>query len=121
MANINEQLAAKWPLEQLTALAPRHGAMEEDDQALAPFFAYHDRESYLAWVAEWKELYRGLSVDIRTDKRAIWKADKDATWQQRHALVQQRRLARAMLALRHAAKRDSWRRATAERAAAEVA
>jgi len=105
-------------LATLTALAPRQGPVIMTDSSFAEFFFYQDRESYLAWVAQWKALYRALSAEIRQQKRAVRKADNDATWQQRHALWQNQRLARALLALRAAAKRDSWQRATAVRAGA---
>jgi len=83
---------------------------ELTDPAYAEHFTYTDRESYLAWVADWKAAYAALSDAQRGHKAAIRAAAGDAatqaTEQATHA--DGRKQARALLAIRAAAKLDSW-------------
>ena len=83
-----------------------------EEHELDPFFTYTDRESYLAWVADWKAEYAALSARIRAEKRERRQLQRAGAYDSAAArpLVCDRRLARAMLALRRAAKRDSWAR-----------
>jgi hypothetical protein len=91
--------------------------LEADDPKLVPFLAYTDRESYLAWVAAWKAEYKSLSATIRTEKREWRAAGSNIPWQLQFSLPNHKRLARTLLALRHAGKADSWARAQAAKAA----
>jgi hypothetical protein len=100
----------RWPLLQLLArheggqLIPR----SIEDPAYAAHFAYTDRESYLAWVAAWKEAYRALSLAQRERKAARRAAGSSVPAQIWWDLYDGAHQAWAMLALRAAAKRDSW-------------
>src|SRR5436190_14113907 len=89
------------------------------DHAFDPFFAYTDRESYLAWVAGWNDDYRQLTTEIRRLKRERPALQRAGAYDSVAAgpLVDARQAARALLALRRASKRDSW----AKRSAAKVA
>ena len=86
---------------------------------LDAFFSYTDRASYLAWVSVWKEEYAALSDAIPVLKRSRRELQRDGAFDS-HAtrpLRASQVAARALLALRRAAKRDSW----ARRARANVA
>lgn len=84
-----------------------------------PFFGYIDRTTYLSWVAGWKADYAALAAEIRSLKAARPALQRAGAYDSEAArpLVFARRSARAMLALRRAAKRDSW----AKRNAGKVA
>lgn len=90
---------------------------EQDASHFAPFMTYTDRESYLEWVKAWKAQYAGLTEAQRATKAKVFPVgfanadDKDIA-----ALHHQRRLARAMLALRRHAKADSWAKRQAAKA-----
>lgn len=90
-------------------------ALAADDPKLAPFLTYETRDSYLAWVAAWKAEYRALSAAIRAEKLEWRAAGSDIPWQLAVSLRDHKRLARSLLALRHAGKIDSWARAQAIR------
>ena len=95
-----------------------------DDPAYEEHFTYTDRESYLAWVAEWKATYAALSSAQREHKAAIRAAAGDLATQasEQAAHADGRKQARALLAIRAAAKLDSWakRNALKEQAAANA-
>ena len=90
-------------------------ALTADDPALIPFLTYVGRAAYLAWVAEWQSLYRTLAVQIRADKVAWRAAGSEIPPQLRFDLFDARSLARTLLALRAAGKRDSWAKAQSQR------
>ncbi len=77
------------------------------DAAWKPFLTYTDRTSYLKWVADWKSVYRELSVAQRLRKTVIREAGSSASAEQWRALIGGKLHARGMLALRAAAKLDS--------------
>ena len=86
---------------------------------LARYLAYTDRQSYLDWVAAWKAAYRDLSERLRAEKRAFRESQRSGVPDPIAAgLFPDRRLARALLAIRAAGKRDSWAKAQAARRAA---
>lgn len=107
----------------LLAITPYKVAerLTADDPKLVPFLTYTDRDSYLAWVAAWKEEYRLTSGAIRIEKRQWRAAGSDIPWPLQVSLRDHRRAARSLLALRAAGKRDSSARARAARVAAEAA
>lgn len=90
--------------------------LAEHPEKLAPFLTYADRDSYLAFVAEWKSVYRNLSAEIRIQKRDWRAAGSDIPYPLQRARNDSRRLARTLLALRAAAKVDSWGKHQAQRA-----
>jgi hypothetical protein len=92
---------------------------ENANHAFDPFFTYTDRESYLAWTAEWKRSYADLTADIRDLKRARQALQRSGSYDRAAAapLMRGKKLARALLALRRAAKRDSWARRNASQVA----
>ena len=102
-----------WSPDDLPAWEANEG------HAFDPFFTYTDRESYLAWAAGWKEDYRDLAAEIRRLKRERPTLQRTGAYDPAAAapLVAGRKMARALLALRRASKRDSW----AKRSAANVA
>jgi hypothetical protein len=71
-------------------------------------------------VAEWKALYADLSAQIRVQKREAREAHRNGTFDYRmgRQMTESKRTARGLLALRRAAKRDSWAKRQALRAAA---
>lgn len=89
---------------------------EASSPEVARHLTYTDRESYLAWVTEWKAAYRELSAAQRSRKAEIRNAGSSATGSQWWALLDGRTTAQLMLFLRAAAKADSWARHEAERA-----
>jgi hypothetical protein len=90
-----------------------------EDHAFDPFFTYVDRETCLAWAAEWKADYVELSAEIRRLKRERPALQRAGAYDSAAVapLVEARKSARAMLALRRGSKRHSW----AKRSAAKVA
>jgi hypothetical protein len=91
------------------ATSRREGKCSADADKIAACFPYTDRASYLGFVAEWKAIYAALSADIRAQKR-------DRADHSRNS-----RLAFGLLALRTAAKADSWAKRQALRAAEAAA
>jgi len=53
---------------------------ELNDPAWQRFFAYTERESYLAWVAAWKANYRELTLRQRTIKAELRAAGSNLPW-----------------------------------------
>ena len=107
----------KWVDGKRTLPAP-------SDPAYGEHFTYTDRESYLAWVADWKAVYRALSEAQRGHKAAIRAAGGDVATQasEQAARADGAKQARALLAIRAAAKLDSWaKRSAAKEAAAATA
>jgi hypothetical protein len=90
-----------------------------EGRELGSFFTYDDRGSYLAWVREWKTEYATLSARIRAQKRERCELQRAGAYDVLAArpLREDRRLARGMLALRRAAKRDSWTKRNASNVA----
>lgn len=82
----------------------------ELDEALASHIDLASRESYLAWVAEWKALYRAVAGEIRGHKRDRKTPDVETAALEHFQRERKRHLARTLLALRHYGKRASWRR-----------
>lgn len=84
---------------------------ELDSEDYAPFLPFTDRDSYLEWVADWKETYKALSESIRgskeTAKNMARAGDPKAGFAQANAVIKGRQ-ARALLALRRVAKGQSW-------------
>jgi hypothetical protein len=83
------------------------------------FFTYTDRKTYIAWATEWKAENVTLSADIRRLKRERLELQRAGRYDTLAAgpLHVARKTARAMLALRRAAKRDSWARQNASKVA----
>jgi hypothetical protein len=104
-------------LTALLAISPYLVAdrLMADDPALLPFLTYTDRDSYLVWVTAWQVEYRTLSAAIRTEKVAWRAAGSNIPHPLQISLRNHRRLARTLLALRAAGKRDSWAKAQAAR------
>lgn len=83
---------------------------------------FNDRETYLAWVADWKASYKALAEEIRETKRQR-SAEKDV-W--KHADLQAKRhnlrvTARRMMALRMESKERAREQYAARKAAEAVA
>jgi len=96
------------------------------DLAWAAHLTYTDRETYLAWVTEWKAVYAALTVAQRARKAAAREAQRtgvapvapqdtaaNPTWWWGPA--EGKTHARALLALRAAGKVDSWAKRNAAR------
>jgi hypothetical protein len=84
----------------------KHQFTEQPDK-LAPYLTYTDRESYLAFVADWKSTYANLSATIRAGKAQWRAAGSDIPYPLVRDHVANRHLARTLLALRAAGKVDS--------------
>lgn len=114
MIDIDALLRTKpWNIDDLPAWEAN------DNGAFNPFFEYTDRATYLAWVAGCKAQYGELAAAIRREKAARPDLQRAGLYDRAAArpLVEARVAARAMLALRRAAKRDSWAKRNAARAA----
>lgn len=96
-------------------------ALAVDDPALQPFLTFADRESYLAWRAEWKEAYRDLSAYIRFLRKQFRSEGSDHEVVTVSLLYSNRALARTMLALRHASKVKAEALYQASKEASQVA
>lgn len=111
-------------LRTLTAKARLNNKTVEelDSEDFASFLTFTDRDSYLEWVADWKETYKALSESIRGSREAAKNmaraGDPKAAYAQSSAALKGQQ-ARAMLALRRIAKGRSWamRQATREQVA----
>ena len=81
-----------------------------ENGAFNPFFDYHDRATYLAWVEAWKQQYAALAAEIRRHKAARPALQRAGLYDSPAArpLHQARRSCYLLLLLRRAAKRDSW-------------
>ena len=90
-----------------------------EQHELDPFFTFTDRETYFAWVADWKAEYADLSARIRAAKSERRELQRAGAYDPAAArpLFCDRRLARGLLALRRAAKADSWAKRNAARVA----
>jgi hypothetical protein len=96
------------------------------DPAWAAHLTYTDRETYLAWVSEWKAIYAALTVAQRARKAARREGQRtgvalaapqdttNPTWWWGPA--EGKTHARALLALRAAGKVDSWAKRNAIKA-----
>jgi len=91
---------------------------ELNDPAWQRFFAYTERESYLAWVAAWKANYRELTLRQRAIKAELRAAGSDLPWGPSREVIENRHYAQLLLGLRAAAKIDSWAKRQAAHAEA---
>jgi hypothetical protein len=108
---------------KLLAKTPHNpnNALAADDPILQEFLVFDDRESYLAWRAEWKQQYAELSQSIR-GLRKEWRAEgSNHNFQLHNNLLRSRALARSMLALRHASKARAEQLYQESKTIAEVA
>lgn len=80
---------------------------EPSDDGIQKQLGFEDRDSYLVWRQEWRQVYAALSAHIR-EIRAQWRAEGSEHDPLVHrALFNDRALARTMLALRAASKAKS--------------
>ena len=78
---------------------------------LAEFFDFTDRESYLKWVAQWKESYKALADVIREQKnltRNLQRSEDESASANQSLVDMLGFQARVMIHVRRTAKKVSW-------------
>jgi hypothetical protein len=101
-----DQVQAQLDSKQIWGVAKEFEEASLED--LAKMFSFTDRESYLAWVAQWKGVLKSVEATIRHHKSM--RSGENGIWVQAEAQYKAYlwgQAAHALLAQRHAAKRLS--------------